>query len=373
MKISGFLIVLSFFISSCSNFGQDSDLTHPNKENLLPEESIDNYINQNTNTALIDSNSLVLLNSIGTNEGSIEEMLGRIIVSKIIDTSQVVVLDNSQNRLKVFDFQTGKLQASLAREGRGPGELVQPTDMEVTGSNIIVSDRLLKLSFYSINNDSITFRDQVNIAYTPNKICAIDNFVFVSGIDLKSNYTIYKYDISTLEYLGQFHETYKSDNPLVSMMLSNNLISCNSATESILVVTPYLPYVYSYDTDGNLKWISEIEDFYPMIATEGIGSNGRSSLNQSLNTDGLTDRHLRFLEQNGSNFNVLQIIRTEMKNKETIGGSFLTFEIDTRTGEGSLISNEINKIYDLTNDYLILPGSEDYPTINLLQNPFDEL
>lgn len=364
------LLIFSSLLFSCSNFNEQDKSIHPNQENLLPEDVIDNYLSESENDTLIDADSLKLYREIGDND---ENMIGRTVTAKLIDSSHVVVLDDSQNKLRVFDIQNGKLQSSFAREGRGPGELIQPTAMEVAGDNIIVSDRMLKLSIYSTKDDSISFRNQISIGYSPNRVCAIDSFVFVTGIDLKTNNTIYKYDLNTLEYLDQFHETYKSDNPMVSMMLSNNIISCNSASKSILVVTPYLPYVYSYDIDGNLEWISKIEKFSPMIATEGIGSNGKPSLNQSFNKDGLTDRFLNFNEQYGSDFNFLQIIRTEMSNDEIIGSTVFTYKIDAHSGEGRLVSDESFRILSLTNDHLILSKNEEYPTVNLFKNPFNEL
>lgn len=370
MKKICLLIFSLLFCYSCTSSGEKDNSTHPNKENLLPENLIDNYLYETTDAKLIDPSSLNLYSEIGDND---EHLIGRIITAKLIDSSQVVVLDDSKNRLRVFDAQTGKLQASLAREGRGPGELIQPSAMEVVGKNIIVSDRVLKLSFYSMEDDSISFSDEIRIKYSPNKICAIGNFVFVTGINLKRNYTIYKYDVETFELLGQFHETYKSDTPVVRTMLSNNLISCNSASESILVVSPYLPYVYSYDTDGKLKWVSKINEFHPMSATESIGTNGKPSLNQSYNKNGLTDFYLNLHEQNGSGFNFLQILRTEKSNGESIASTLFTYKIDSQNGEGRLVSDETFRILSLTNDYLIISKNEEYPTINLFKNPFNEL
>jgi len=368
-KIS--LIVFSLvFCYSCKSSGEKAKSIHPNKENLLPEDAIDNYLYESTDVKLIGLSSLSLYTEIGDNN---EHLIGKVITAKLIDSSQVVVLDDSKNRLRVFDAQTGKLQASLAREGRGPGELTQPSAMEVLGKKIMVGDRLLKLSFYSMEDDSISFSDEIRINYSPNRICGIGNFVFVTGIDLKRNYTIYKYDVETFELLGQFHETYKSNTPLVRTMLSNNLISCNSTSESILVVSPYLPYVYSYDTDGKLQWVSKIDEFHPMAATEGIGSNGKPSLNQSYNKNGLTDFYLNFNEQKGSDSNFLQILRTEKSNGESIASTLFTYKIDSYNGKGRLVSNETFRILSLTNDYLIISKNEEYPTVNLFKNPFNEL
>lgn len=364
------LIFSLLFCYSCTNSGEKATTSHPNKENLLSNDAIDNVIYHTTDGNLLDSNSLDLYSKIGDND---EHLLGNIIAAKLIDSSQVVVLDNSKNRLRVFDAQTGKLQASLAREGRGPGELTQPTAIDIVGNNIIISDWLLKLSFYRIQDDSISYSDEVRIDYSPKRICAIDNFVFVAGINLKSNYTIYKYDAETFELLDQFHETYKSDTPLVSMMLSNNLVSCNLASESILVVSPYLPYIYSYNTDGKLQWVSKINEFYPLSATESIGATGKPSLNQSYNKNGLTDFYLSFNAQSGSTFNFLQILRTEKSNGESIASTLFTYKIDSKNGEGRLVSNETFRILSLTDDYLIASGNEEYPTINLFKNPFNEL
>lgn len=370
MKRIYLLIFSLLFCYSCTNSGEKATTSHPNKENLLSNDAIDNVIYQTTDGNLLDSNSLDLYSEIGDND---EHLLGKVITAKLIDSSKIVVLDDSKKRLRVFDTQTGKLQASLAREGRGPGELAQPTAMEIVDKNIMVTDRLLKLSFYSTEDDSISFSDEVRIDYTPKRICAIGNFVFVSGINLKSHYTIYKYDAETYDLLGQFHETYKSDTPLVSMMLSHNLISCNLASESILVVSPFLPYIYSYDTDGNLQWVSKLNEFYPLSATESIGSNGKPSLNLSYNKNGLTDFYLTLSAQNGSTFNFLQILRTEKSNGESIASTQFTYKIDSKNGEGRLVSNERFRILSVTNDYLIVSSNEEYPTINLLKNPFNEL
>lgn len=370
MKEMYLLILSLLFCYSCTSSSERADSIHPTKENLLPDDVIDNYLTETSDTKLKDLSSLRLYSEIGDND---KNLIGKVTTAKLINSSQIVVLDDSKNRLRVFDAQTGKLQASLAREGRGPGELIQPSAMEVLGKKIMVSDRVLKLSIYSMEDDSISFSDEIRINYSPNRICAIGKFVFVTGIDLKRNYTIYKYDVETFELLGQFHKTYKSDTPLVRTMLSNNLISCNSASESVLVVSPYLPYVYSYNTDGKLQWVSKLNKFHPKSATESIGSNGKPSLNQSYNKNGLTDFYLNFNEQKGSDFNFLQILRTEKSNGESIASTVFTYKIDSKNGEGRLVSDETFRLLSLTNDYLIISKNEEYPTINLFKNPFNEL
>jgi hypothetical protein len=356
-------------IVSCSGTDNHKESVHPSSENFLSQDLIDEYIKVQPDSVLIDSSLLTSSKWIGDNN---ENILGNVIAAKVIDSSSIVILDHSQSQLKIFDAETGELKNSFARKGRGPGELLQPSDMDVSGDLILVVDRFMKLDLYKNVNDSIRFINQITLEYSPNKICALDNFIFVSGIDLESSNTIFKYDLKSLKSMGSFHKTYKSDNPLVRTMLSNNLISCNRTTNQILVVSPYLPYVYAYNIDGKINWISEIENFNPMIAKEGMRDDGRSSLTKSLNSEGFSDRYISFLEQSNSDFNFLQIARTEKQGDENIGGSVLTYKIDVSTGSGNLISKDLNRMLDYSGNYIIVPINDEYPTVKLLDNPFNE-
>lgn len=367
MRSSSLALLVVFILASCSYSNESYEQEHPTADNMLPAASVNSFIALTPDSLLIDSLSVGSMDVIGDER---EIMLGKILGAAIVDSTSIAILDNSPHRLKIYNRILKKLSGTLARKGRGPGEILQPTDFDVTGNTIIVADKVLKVALFKIAKDTIRPHDELILDFTPNKVCTIDDILFVSGIRVGATQTIYRYSLKTLAYLGKFHDAYKSDNPVVRTLLSNNLISCNQSTKQILVTSPYLPYIYAYDIDGNQKWVSEIPDFNPMKAVEKLSRDGRPSLSQSFNADGISDRYSSFEEQRGTDYNYLQVSRSIMKNHKKVKGYYLTYKIDSKTGEGQLVSKSIPRIFFAKDNVILHPDNFDYPRIRIVNNPF---
>ena len=344
-----------------------STIIHPTERAFLPDSVIGSIINTSEiiDTPLFTENELLV--RIGKNEGKMEEILGSLTGAGVLGDEFLVIGDDQQNVIRVFDLETGEFLFPLARRGRGPGELFEIAALETNGRLLAAADRIQKIELFEWKGGDEFENRLIDIDFTPHFLCLLGDRLFVSGFHYVRKNTIHVYDINDGRYIKSFHDAYPSESFMTQMMLSNNRVACNNSTGTVAVMNPYLPYVYGYNSEGERLWTSKLEDFAPVEATEFMSENGRPGITKSIKPDGVTNIYSQFISFEDSDYFLLQMNRMEKKDGETIHGQILTMKIDAITGLGYVVSSEHPIIEDIPKNYIITKTTDPYPQITIYE------
>ncbi|PWN05402.1 6-bladed beta-propeller [Rhodohalobacter mucosus] len=373
MKKSIAFCLVFFLFLGCSereeNAVQNSSnpIVHPTEHAFLPDSVIGSVINTSEifDTPLYSENELLV--RIGKNEGQMEEILGSLTGAGVVGDDLLIIADDQQNMIRVYDLKTGGHLFPLARSGRGPGELFEIAALETNGRIVAAADRIQKIELFEWKDGDQFENRLIDIDFTPHFLCLLGDRLFVSGFHYVNKNTIHVYDVQDGQHIKSFHDAYPSESFMTQMMLSNNRVACNNSTGTVAVMNPYLPYVYGYNSEGERLWTSKLEDFAPVEATEFMSENGRPGVTKSIRPDGITDIYSQFISFEDSDFFLLQMNRMEKKDGETIHGQLLTMKIEAATGIGQVVNSEHPIIEDLPRNYTISKTNRPYPQISVYE------
>ena len=367
------MIVISALLISCSEGDMPEShsglIKHPTPGNFLHADLVDNKVNFQDKNFDNHSISLDTIHSIGINSGDRNYMFGRIFSVFIINQGKMAVLDEQHPSIRVYDFQSGSYLNSFSSAGRGPGEIMAASDLAGYGSFIAISDRMQKVEVFELQSDVAELSKTIPVSFTPHKLCLSGDDLFVTGVDYTTFDTVHHYSVKSGDPIGSFHQAYLSESALPRIMLSQNRIACNDKTDNIVLVSPYQPYLYGYSKDGELLWVTEIEDFTPVKVTEVDDGVSRPRVEKSMNLNGITDIFTTLISSADSKYVYLQMNRILRKEGEVEHGNILTFRIDSETGESEFISNDIPFIKYENSEFLVTNKNNPYPQIEIHKNP----
>lgn len=84
-----------------------------------------------------------------------DHVFGDISDAALLPDSTVAVLDRQARHVQVFD-RSGRLVRTLGREGEGPGEFLDPIQVEASGNTLAVWDwRIRRVTLFDLANDSV--------------------------------------------------------------------------------------------------------------------------------------------------------------------------------------------------------------------------
>jgi len=262
-KIAAFFlpfILCGIFTWTACNSGsehrQKNEVLHPTEANKKPLKPVDYTITDDRSTLWLDSTDLELVTTIGIATGDKKYMIGEV-TDLDAEGNNVILLDRKNSRITSYDMGTGNFIQQFSNRGRGPGEIMFPMKIAVINDLVIVSDRLLKAEIFKLTGGSYEHYGQISLEFSGDDLCAIDSLLFLGGYHFEKNeHTVHKYNLNTRNKLGSFHPPYQSDSQLAKITLSNKRISCNSESKTVVVASHYLPFIYGYSTDGQIKWTS---------------------------------------------------------------------------------------------------------------------
>ncbi len=366
--------LLLFFLTNCTQQEREPHTTpgselHPTEENLLPAEMIDHTISSSDSVVeRVDSTSLDWLTSIGRDSGEQPYMFGRIRYTGILDNQMLAIFDDQASHLRLFDLDTGEFLQQIGRPGRGPGEMVQVSGLYTTGSLLYVADRMHKIEEFNLSGREEYDNRSNRVNFSPIGVCKLGDYIFAAGLVLDDQKILHQYDAETFEHIRSFHDVYSTDFHPARMVLSQIMLTCNESSGRIIVVSSILPYVYGYHPDGELAWVSEIQPFFPRRAEVVTRQGSTPSINTGFHPDGFSDLHNRLVSSGDSETVVLQVIRFERENNEHVDGQTLTFSINSRTGEGELLSRSLPNIQAYNRDFVITSTSSPFPQLLINKN-----
>lgn len=207
------------------------------------------------------------LEKFGEADGNEKEILGMARFMAVDKKSNLFALDMAFNIIKKFNKKGELIQIYGKGEGEGPGEFMQPRDIDVdTENNLYVLD--IQLRRVTVFDSSAHIVRTFVTKFIPGDIAAFKlNEVFIIGfMESYEGELIYKYDLTKndgREFILKFGERYEGKNKveIEQSGFCGNLIKCKT---NELYYSAFYPYIIrKYSSAGKLLFELRREvDFY---------------------------------------------------------------------------------------------------------------
>jgi len=263
---------------------------HPDFEYLPPGEQVDAVVDISTPNSrpfadFFDPDSLVAISQIGRFGSTADESYYFYTRPKKVEIDPqgfIYISQTYTNSIKVYD-SLGVYQYSIGGGGDGPGEFkgLLTFSFDENYEHIYALD-YFKVEIFSRENGKFKYLNSISHELLHSyDLCIINNDLFISGFkieekdskeknanksyDIKSKVTapIAKFSLKDLEYKFSFGFEYPSRSGYGTYegILSNMMLSCNEASQTVIGYQKLLPYVFGYDLAGNQKWVSRINGY----------------------------------------------------------------------------------------------------------------
>jgi len=371
--IKVFLIIL-FSVSclQCSSKERNfKDNSHPDEINTPKSYDLSDFltIENDYNLSKTGKNILDKLNGVqekfvlGTLYAKHEEMFNRIEDIVVDSNNRIYILDSRKYQVGVFD-SLGKFIKTLGNKGSGPGEFMQSESLALYNDNYLLVNNLDRIEIFDISGD-INYYKSIPLQRISRNICIIDDVLFVHSSQYPSQnssipdsmfYTIDAYSLKDFTYTFSFGKSYIHEDPHIVESLSRGKISCNEHSSTVQFVFDMMPFIYGYDSqNGDIKWISMINEFNNPKIEEVNRNNGRKALSFGRNENGMTDYLFRPVNISDS-YQLLQFSRT-ISNGDTDENMstrriFHSFLINSINGKAEYIGSDVPFIIATHNEIL---------------------
>lgn len=339
--------------------------THPTSASIDRKTAIAIRVSKSSEATGSVENDVEMLRSlaettlfkIGAEEGGDHEIFGAVAAAILMADGRVAILDENPAPIRVF-APDGSPLYSIGRPGLGPGEFRAPLTMDVAENQaLIVVDRDRRVSTYV----DTTLVATATLSVNPNGACAGGTLLFVSALDIEASTSIQRYDLETDGATG-FGEPYPEGPPLTRDALTGGAIACSKGRDHVFAIDTYLPFVMSYNRDGQLRWTAQIEDFVPRNIESGKRDDGRPYVRYTY-----LDDYMANLVALSSGNVLVQVAHSTMQSSQQRKpyDTITTYVLDHRTGHGAFAGDDIPWVeYASANRILTLRQSP-YPIVTV--------
>lgn len=377
LKLYFTLVSIFVFLIGCNN--KEKRLTNPpsngtflhpveelipNKENLKVINVSQNFTDNN----FIENKSLDQTLNIGNNDNVI---LGNIAGTVFDSDNNILILDRNQPSIWKFNAN-GKLLDTYQSAGRGPEDILEPTDIEIDkNDNIYISNGLYSIKVFSSKGDSISFLRSINTGQIPsNDLCLMNNKIFIRSLgrhnsEKDSLNLVHVFSTKDDTYLKSFGTPYESGNMRLS---SRGKIECNESNNMITYTFEYFPFIYGYTGDGEFKWASEIPNFNG-LKVEEIIKNGVSQSFRYGKNEGEISEYLSSKNTYKDNYLIVQTRWTKQNENSSIESEtgLKSYFLDIKKGNLVYYTDNLPLISFINDNTLIeyVYGRNMHPQINI--------
>lgn len=304
---------------------------------------------------------------IGYPSGPPGRMIGHVEDAVSLSDGRIVVLDSRLNRLYLY-ANDGRLIAAGGGPGRSPGRFMAPDKLAVDGRNRVgVVDRYRTLQVWQVGLNGLTFERSVNLPFVPESICAMrDRFVLQGASETGGILHTYSADGN---HLHSFGLGYQSNSKLVRDMLSDGIVACETASQTILLSFPLFPVIYGYNLDGTVRWVAAIDEFHTTrIVQESI--DGRSTVSfEAADTVRSIVLEMTPLHRNNAMVQVAHRTRSDASRHKPYS-RLDSYEIDTDTGRGRYLGKHMPPVLFASKQRLGFRKTEPFPHLMTVARPY---
>jgi len=266
----GKYILAKLFIScsilillSCES-NNDSSKTHPNSNSVFHENISYTKISINNLTQWDKEFKLNVKDTVGID---ISEQKFKIesVADVLISDDEILVLDDGTTTIQSIGFD-GSPNTTVARTGRGPGEVASPVNMVKKDDGYIVMDRVNGIIHYNINNEPTGAE---RIKFMPDYFCMDENYFVKSSYFSRDknvdNHLIFEID-SESKIIQKYSRKYEhEDNNLVYLMSSGPIKCINEYDILVNAYTAALPLIEFYNTENHENRNYKLADLNPYL------------------------------------------------------------------------------------------------------------
>jgi hypothetical protein len=367
------LIYLSIACTKNENFHPTNENLHPNFDIDITEVQKKERSSSETYPGLISLASRLqestIQTHIGKAEGYSHEMIGSVegitIDQKL---SRFLVLDSQQMGINQYDF-AGNYIHSLLREGRGPGELINPSKLTLSDDSLYVLNFSFGLNRYSVSSDSLQYIDEINSPYPPLGFCLNHNQLFVYTLpvtgpsEVEKQNNVLAFNTSNItEITNKFGIMYKSDSWMaISSMSMSAGIECTNGSETVVQYFEFMNLLYGFNLDGTLKWITRLPDFNFIEITEHEDGRINFSTVSEKNSKKNSIQNLISVNQD---FFIAQI--TNLASNENDVDTYDTYLLSYSHGNGVFLTSNWPIVKAVSDNYILFYNiNNDVPQIEI--------
>lgn len=279
-RISGFLLLLLFINSACSHKSQPQTIMVPVNKDIPHYNDSHIIINRKTTYSKFPGKSDVLntLNQYLQNpqKFSLRKLQITADVGNVISLNKdnVLLLDTRNNRLIEYNISNDK-SMDVAKNGRGPGELLFSKDMVKRGDRIYLANQM-QVSRFNCNNQPCAYAGETKLGFIPSSLTisgdslAILGSFSMRGINKKQlkNKLEHLKAVHVVKLSGKsvtsFGQPYAIHNQwmLIRPFVSDGLVRYLPNRKQYIVAYKRLPLIYVYNQQFKLQQTYKIADFF---------------------------------------------------------------------------------------------------------------
>jgi hypothetical protein len=302
--------------------------------------------------------------SVGSLDGDESQLFGYVEDVAVDEAGRFFVLDSRYNNVRIFD-QLGRSLGAFSGPGRGPGELMAPEAIEQDQlGRLVVADRFNILKVFERRGATFQVAASIPVRLVPEDFCLMGDRVVVQGVR-RGGGTVHAFSMMGDSVLS-FGAPYRSQNWLVQNQLSDGPIACSPEAGTVVTMYKYLPIIYGYAPDGQLRWMSQLADFRPIGIVEDVEDDGAPVVAFTPRPDG--HDLVASLMATGSYVLVQTGRHTPASLKEQQEYAELrTYLLSAATGEGVYVGNHLPRLTAIADDRAYAAVNDPFPQVRVLE------
>lgn len=204
-------------------------------------------------------------------------LIGHIRAAALAASGDVIVLDDNQRQLRVFD-PGGAPRERVGRAGRGPGEFSEPLSLAVyADGRVFVGDLLLSVLVFAPTAAGIRYERTLRIGVAPRAMCFLRGQLVVQGVSYGQPAILHVFDRSG-QRIRSFGALYRSPNRALNYQFGTGMIACDPVA-GVVVYAPRagIGEFRAYRANGSLAWRTTVTGYLNNRVEETPGGGYRIS------------------------------------------------------------------------------------------------
>ena len=215
---------------------------------------------QDTSQAVSEFPDFVPVGRFGILDGDSTLMFGRLSGLAVdIERGIVFVVDELAHKLSAVTKE-GRFLTWAGGRGEGPGELIGPKAVEVSGSEVHVLDAWNhRVTRYDMGSATLRYMDQTRLPTSGGwEFCLFDgDYLILKHEHTLGGRTIHRFDRAG-NVKSSFGVPFLEGDAAMLNLTDVGLLACDPANRRVYAASTAVPRVHGYSGDGNLLWTTEL-------------------------------------------------------------------------------------------------------------------
>lgn len=291
----------------------------------------------------------------GSEADTAPDLIGNIAAALLLPSGRVVVLDDKQSELRIFDA-SGRPAQRLGRAGRGPGEFFNPLSIAADARGYIyVADLAHAVQVYAPGPAGYRYVRTMRIEVAAHGMCFLDTLLVVQGMKFGEPQILRVYGRSG-RLVNTFGTLYRSPNVLLNYQFPDGQIACDSR-RGLIYYTPRsaIGEVRAYRPDGSVAWRTLLTG-YKVNRIEGAAGGARVTVDE-----GVHMVHAFTLLPGRGLLVQVAFLSPQALHDRVPFTTLHSFQLDPVTGQPTPLGEEVPPIVAATTDAVVVALNDPVP------------